>query len=70
MVLVEVGQFVVEKNRGLEVCWDLKLDYALLLLGYVRHSIVVGIVQVCIARSVWPCVAVRSGEVVRVLVGG
>jgi len=68
MVLIEIGELVVEKNGWLEGCGDVKLDDALSLLGDVGDGGVGGIVEERVTRGRMLSIMICCAELVRVLV--
>jgi hypothetical protein len=67
MILVKVGELVVEEEGGFEVDGDMELDDALLLIRYVKGSIA-SVVEVGVARGLYLDIAVSGAETVGVLV--
>lgn len=68
MILVEVGELVVEEDGWVEIDGDVKLDNALLLVGYVKGRIA-SVIEVGVARGLYGDVAVSIAKTVGVFVG-
>ena len=59
MVLVKVGELVVQEDRVLEICRDVKLHDALPLVEDVGDCGIAGVIEEGIARGGWFGTAVR-----------
>ena len=59
MVLVEIGELVVQEDRVLEICRDVKLHDALPLVEDVGDCAIAGVIEESIAWGGWFGAAVR-----------
>lgn len=51
MVLIKVGELIVEKDGGLKICRNIELKDALFLVGHTGDGSVLGVIDESIARS-------------------
>lgn len=68
MILIKVGELVVEEDGRVEVDGDMELDDALLLIRYVK-VLVASVVEVGVAGRLYLEIAVSGAETVGELVG-